>query len=130
MWTGATHESGYGLLDEGGKKIRAHRFSWESSRGALPESTLVCHKCDVRSCVNPNHLFLGTHADNSRDMVTKGRSQRGEKHYDARLTEAQVLDIRRLHNNGTGAQRDIAQRFGVSQTLVSWIIRRKAWKHV
>jgi Transcriptional regulator, contains sigma factor-related N-terminal domain len=130
LWTGAVHDSGYGLLDEVGRKIRAHRFSWTLRRGEVPDGVLVLHKCDVRSCVNPDHLFLGTHADNSRDMVTKGRSQRGEKHYDAKLTEGQVVEVRRLYYSGAWTQRELALKFRVSQTLVSWITRRKAWKHV
>jgi hypothetical protein len=87
---------------------------------------VVCHKCDVRSCVNPDHLFLGTSQDNYADAAAKGRNTRGTKHGCARLTEEQVIAIRA----SSETQVDIARRYGVRQAHVSRILLRQSWKHI
>jgi len=80
LWTAAKRSSGYGQFWLDGHQQSAHRASWQLHHGPIPEGMFVCHHCDVRPCVNPSHLFLGTLADNHADMCAKGRQARGEKH--------------------------------------------------
>ena len=92
----------------------------------------VCHTCDVRCCVNPDHLFLGTHDDNMKDRDEKGRQakQKGSSHGLAKLTEADVLDIRARYAAGGVTQRELAEEYGVNQSLVSYIKNKQIWKHI
>jgi len=106
--------------------MKAHRIAYELAYGAIPDGVLVCHRCDVPACVNPSHLFIGTHVENMSDCVAKGRTAKGEKHGLSKLTEKEVIEIRSC----SGSQRMIAKQFGVSQTLVGYIRRREYWKHV
>jgi len=134
LWTGTLDKDGYGVMGVGDRKIRAHRVSWAIHNGPIPEGMCVCHRCDVPGCVNPAHLFLGTQADNMRDMTIKGRSVQhpaspGEGHPCAKLTEAQVLAIRAECANGA-TQTRLAERFRISSAAISRIVRREAWGHV
>lgn len=132
LWTGATHEFGYGLLGKPGRSgnLRAHRVSWELHFGKIPKGRFVLHHCDNPGCVRPNHLFLGTHADNMRDMKQKGRAgQRGEKHTRTKLTAQDVRTIRRRIAAGE-MQRTLAAEYGISETTVSGIKHRGVWSHI
>jgi len=149
IWTGGRLQSGgYGHLHVGDREMRAHRFSWELHRGSIPEGLHVCHKCDNPPCVNPDHLFLGTDADNLADMRRKGRWHRGfpkgedhwsrrhpeaiprgSKHPQAKLTEDDVREIRRAAEAGETAL-ELAARFPVSRLHIYSILRRKTWRHV
>ena len=92
-WRLATNADGYGVASQGHKAVRAHRLSWSAFIGDIPDGVCVLHKCDVRDCVNPGHLFLGSIKDNAEDMVKKGRSMFGSKHHKAKLSEGRVRKI-------------------------------------
>lgn len=111
--------------------IGAHRLSWLIHFGEIPPEMHVCHRCDNPPCVNPRHLFLGTNLDNRRDSIAKGRFRvgRGERHRSAKLTEAQVREIRQRRELGD-RQEALAAEFGVSGCAISNIHRRKTWAHV
>ncbi len=129
-WTGHIASDGYGIFWPDGTRsekmrVRAHRFSYERSRGPIPAGLFVCHRCDNRKCLNPDHLFLGTDADNSADKVKEGRQAYGTKIPQAKLTEKEVIAIR-----GTIgiSQRALAKQYGVSCTTISDIKTGKWWK--
>jgi len=126
LWLGSTRR-GYGNITAGNGRgpVAVHRLAWELAHGPIPPGLLVCHKCDVRTCCNVDHLFLGTAADNSRDMVLKGRNQVMR----TRLTEGDVIQIRTLHQSGV-SRSQIAKQFGASTTLIRYVINRKLWKHI
>lgn len=131
LWAGERTAAGYGVLRAPGRKgsIGAHRHSWQIHFGEIPADLFVCHRCDNPSCVNPTHLFLGTCRENTLDAAKKGRlsgrnSPRGEGHGCAKLTEDQVMEIRR----STGFLRITAEKYGISKSHV-WDIRRgNAWE--
>lgn len=129
-WTGYLGASGYGKIVVNGKYVGAHRFAYENFVGPIPSGLFVCHKCDERSCVNPNHLFVGTQKENIDDMYNKGRDRKaeGEDHYRSKLTEKDIVRIRSL--DGLASHRQIARLFGTGQQNISCIISRKYWKHV
>lgn len=122
LWTGMVLSNGYGQI-KSDRKQSVHRFSWELHRGAIPDGMVVCHKCDVRNCVNPEHLFIGTPADNNRDMREKSRHARGERVCGSRLTSSQVLDIRAADDTYA----ELGRRYGVSATSIRKIKARKTW---
>jgi hypothetical protein len=116
-----------------GKKWLGHRAMWTLIKGAIPERMHVLHRCDVTYCVNPAHLFLGTHADNMADMMRKGRWKRewkiGEGSSRAKLTDDNVREIRRLRAQGVTI-REVAKRFGVTTGPIDQIMSGKRWSHV
>ena len=134
LWQARRDKDGYGDIRLGGKHgghVRAHRVSWELHNGCIPDGLIVCHKCDNPPCVNPAHLFLGTHKDNSIDRTRKGRGRdsRGEKQGGAKLTANDVIDIRSLRAFGAEG-RALARAFGVSEASIAFICQRKTWRHV
>jgi len=146
LWQASVDTSGYGQISNGaGRLVMAHRLSYELAHGPIPPGRLVCHKCDTPRCVNPAHLFLGSHVDNAADMVAKGRSARGDAssarlhperrprgatHPKARLTEAQVVDLRQRYAAGTTTQRALAREYGVSRATIVAALERRSWHHV
>jgi hypothetical protein len=133
LWTAACFSNGYGAFRLGAKQRRAHVVSFEWHVG--PTSGLsVCHHCDVKACVNPDHLFLGTHDDNMADMTAKGRQATGTQsgmhtHDLTILTDDQVREIHALCSGGA-PQQAVADQYGVTQTLVSMILRGERWAHL
>lgn len=129
LWIGANNR-GYGTFQLNGKYYRAHRLSWEMVNGIIPDGMCVLHKCDTPACVNPAHLYLGSHADNSADMVQKGRSNRGELNGIAKLTKDSVMKIRDLYVVGGTSHQKLAEQFGVSRRNVGDVINRRLWSHI
>lgn len=129
IWNGCTDRDGYGVLQFEKRQYRAHRVSYQLLRSPVPDDLVVCHHCDNPSCVNPHHLFVGTVSDNNADRISKGRSARGEKSARAKLTEADVLEIRRMAAANCRTK-EIADKFKVSYYIVSLISRGDSWKHV
>jgi hypothetical protein len=109
--------------------IHAHRAAYELFYGVVPGELHVCHRCDNRGCVNPSHLFLGTNADNMRDRDAKGRVFKGSQCGNSKVTETDVVEIRRLYESGL-SQAAIARRYGLTQPTVGHMCRRSTWKHV
>jgi hypothetical protein len=129
LWTGAVTSGGYGTFTVRDKTVRAHRYSFEHFRQSIPAGLDALHKCDVRMCVNPDHIFIGSHADNMADKVAKRRQPMGDKHGRAKLTEEMVLDIRTSVASGV-TQRQMGDKYNVSNQTVSEIVNRKKWRHV
>ena len=134
LWTASRTSAGYGHININGKMVLAHRLAWQFTCGPIPANLRVLHNCprgDNPACVNPAHLWLGTDADNIADMDAKGRGRRvrllGEQHGRAKLTEASVLEIRRLWACRSESQRALARRFGVCGTAVRAILTGRNW---
>lgn len=131
LWTGCKNKAGYGSIGLGGKGAgnrNVNRVSWELHFGSIPKGFFVCHKCDNPSCVNPEHLFLGTPKDNMVDMITKGRkrSALGSDASRSKLNEDQVLQI----FSDERTYKEIAKEFNITHEQVSNIKHKKDWKHL
>ena len=131
-WTGAKSGSGYGYFRVDGHMQRAHRFAYQLFIGLIPPGLFVLHHCDRPSCVNPRHLFTGTHTDNVRDSKRKGRlaDQKGMNGPRAKLTNKQVIRIRRLFWGPGVSQAQLGRMFSVGHTAIWHIVRRRTWKHI
>ena len=127
LWNGYVDAGGYGETSFRTRPLRAHRVSWEIHNGPIPTGLCVLHRCDVRCCVNPKHLFLGTLLDNNRDRAQKDRGTRGERVNTSKLTGQQILLIRSQHASGVSRQ-ELAYRFGVSYQMIRYIVLRMNWR--
>lgn len=158
-WTGASLEKGYGRIGIGKSIILAHRLSYLIHLGEIPVGMLVCHTCDNPRCVNPDHLFLGTHKDNFDDARRKNRIATGDRHGlrlhperaacgnnngthtcphrvakgerlpQAKLNARAILNIRRLRARGQ-TYASIARYYSVSDVTIKRVVERKTWKHI
>jgi hypothetical protein len=135
-WVGAKKRDGYGVLTlrvNGVQRVvSAHRFAWELAHGPIPPGMFVCHRCDNSSCCTyESHLFIGTAADNSADMVAKGRGRGhpwyGEDNYGAKLTWLQVRELRDRHKNGESAKA-LSLFYGIHRATCYKIIAGKKWR--
>lgn len=131
-WIGHRHQKGYGYFKSaGGKVVKAHRVSYEMHNGPIPNGLVICHRCDVPYCVNPDHLFAGSVAENNADRDRKGRhvALRGSEHNMATIDEEVVRGIRSAVASGL-KQATVARNFGVSKYIVNAIIKGRTWTHV
>lgn len=149
-WTGKLMHKGYGVIYIDGKERRAHRVSYEEYKGNIEGGLLVCHSCDNRKCINPDHLWLGTNAENIQDAAKKGRmkgfgasrgqsyetlsggvteTQVGEMNKNAKLVEQQVLEIRAKLKDGVNSH-ELAKAYGVSYRNIRAIAIRRSWAHL
>lgn len=130
LWTGDVNTQGYGRLRADGRRIPAHRASYELFNGPIPEGVVVRHTNDTPLDVNPHHLILGTPKNNVEDMVERERQARGERQHLARLTAPQVAHIRAEYARGGVTMLELANRYGVGETTVYNLLKRLTWKHI
>lgn len=140
IFTGASNEFGYGIVGTGGRGAsndRAHRITYKHFHGEIPNGLFVCHECDVPSCCNPDHLFLGTNQDNVNDMMKKGRNSKpprnphvaGSKHPLSKLTDQQVKLIRKTYHELGCSQEELAKCYGVVRQTISKVVNNKRYKN-
>jgi len=133
LWQGCRTGAGYGNFKlRRDRRVLAHRLSWELAYGPIPVACCVLHRCDVKLCVNPAHLWLGSQADNNRDRAEKGRNrdQRGERNSSAHLRLTDVIAIRDNYAARRESQSALARRYGTSQGHISRIVNRLEWEHI
>jgi len=139
IFTGATNHWGYGMVGMGSRGAatdRVHRVTYRHFRGDIPNGLFVCHTCDVPSCCNPDHLFLGSNQDNVNDMIKKGRGSSpprnlhvvGSAHPLSKLTEDEAVKIRHMYSQGV-IQEDLAKLFGVARQTISKVVNHKRYKN-
>ena len=128
LWLGKPSPSGYCRVHVSGRQMYAHRVAYQIVHGAIPKEMVICHKCDVPRCVNPDHLFMGTHSDNVADKVAKKRHRYGAKHWLSKLTDEEVATIREEYVSGGVSQQILANKYKVSRSRISHIVTGREWK--
>lgn len=141
LWAGGINEDGYGHVEHDRKNWTTHRLAWVLTHGAVPEGLCVCHKCDTPACINPDHLFIGTNADNILDRHRKGRDAvgdrngsrarpetrpRGEANGRSKFTAEKVVEMRSAYAAGV-YQAELARRYGVTPSAIRWILKGLNW---
>jgi len=129
LWQAGIADNGYGKFWFDEKQVSAHRFSWYLKFGEIPPEKFVLHHCDVKRCVNPNHLFLGNHLDNMFDMAKKGRSTKGEANTKSKLKNEDIPKIREMSNQGVQTK-EIAEIFNVSRSAITRVKSGRNWSHI
>lgn len=122
LWTGASHQAGYGVFRVNRQNVSAHRFVLEIQGKVIPQGYEACHRCDNPPCVRPDHLFIGTRADNMQDCIKKRR-------HSAKLTPEKVIDIRKRRIEGASIT-SLASEYHVHIATIRHVINRQFWKHV
>lgn len=134
IWCGTKNVRGYGQISIGArgsaKIFLAHRLSYLVHKGDIPRGYYVCHSCDNTSCVNPDHLWLGTPKDNAKDCYNKNRTPFGDRQHLAKLNNDKVANIREIYKKGNIFYKDLSMMFGVSVTTIWQIINNKTWVRV
>jgi hypothetical protein len=124
LWSGRTNNYGYGVIRVKGKNVYTHRLSWELRNGRkIPSGLMVRHSCDNRTCIHPDHLSLGTHQDNMKDMADKG------KRTNHKLSETQVRRLVKLRDDGVPVDK-YAKELGIGVTYARRVAAKKAWRHL
>jgi len=136
IYQGEIGRHGYGVVtigqrrDGDRRRVQAHRYFYESLRSAIPDGLFCCHKCDVRACVNPDHIFLGTQQDNISDMMAKGRNgltgAKGERNGFAKIDAETAKLVKIAH----GTNKDVAERFGITPSSAQAIRSGRNWRHI
>jgi len=131
LWTGARSSNGYGVITIHNKTKSVHVEAYKAFKGKIPKGLCVLHTCDIRPCINPQHLWIGTKGDNNRDAAKKGRSfgflTNGEANSLAKFTNTQAKQIKNMANDGEN-QRSIARKMGVSEMTISRIVRNQTYR--
>jgi hypothetical protein len=133
-WTGAKCKKGYGrFADDDGSKTLVHRFSLELALGRkLLDGLNALHSCDNPSCVNPSHLREGTQEENMRDAIERNRKAifRGTDSSNSKLSDSDVIEIRKMYSDGSMSQYGMAKKFNVSQSVIHAIVHKRKWAHI
>jgi hypothetical protein len=133
-WTESTYHNGYGRFSDNGRWYLAHRVSYGLNVAPIPRGMVVMHRCNNKKCVNPFHLDVGTHSENTRDALRDGLrteyDRRGSSNPKAKLDDEAVKYIRRVIASGEAGRLELARLFGVDPNTISTIVKRQSWKHV
>lgn len=130
LWLGKLNQWGYGRIRHGGIQAMAHRVAYQLQTEKSIDGLIAMHICDNPACCNPNHIALGTHADNQKDKFNKNRQAKGEINGQSILTEEQVIEARKLYVETKTTYKKLAEKFGVSRDTMQKAIRKIYWKHV
>lgn len=130
VWIGAKANTGYGYITHKGKILNSHRLSWKVNIGEIPPGMSVLHKCDNRICVRPDHLFLGTITDNMADKTKKGRQLKGTQMHSSKLTDEDVINIRKQYVPWKVSLTTLGKKYGVHHTTILDVLHGESWKHI